>query len=222
MKKPADSQRKLPKQDRSKAIVEAIYEATVRILPKLGSHNVTTKKIAEFAGVSIGSLYQYFPNKESVLGGIMDMVAASETVKIQKRIDEIDGKSMTEATDAMVDIGLEIFLTEREKIREIYRQAPELGRLPALLKLRQSVVERLAEEMKKHHPGHAEEEYVRVSFVAVNSLMGVVHTMLYDEKQSYSIEELGRELKLMLNAYFSKRSEADPTIRAASSSQSKG
>jgi AcrR family transcriptional regulator len=157
--------------------------------------------------VSIGSLYQYFPNKESVLGGIMDMVAQTETAKIQKRIEEIDGKSMTEATDAMVDIGLEIFLKEKEKIREIYRQAPELGRLPLLLKLRQSVVERLAEEMKKHHPGQRPEEYMRVSFIAVNSLMGVVHTMLYDDQQSYSIDELAFELKTMLNAYFEKRSK---------------
>lgn len=207
MKKPSDSQRKLPKQERSKAIVEAIYEATVRILPKLGSHNVTTKKIAEFAGVSIGSLYQYFPNKESVLGGIMDMVAQTETAKIQKRIEEIDGKSMAEATDAMVEIALEVFLKEKDKVREIYRQAPELGKLPALLKLRQSVVERVADEMKKHHPGHPAEEYLRVSFIAVNSVMGVIHTMLYDERQSYSNEEVAYELKIMLSAYFEKRSE---------------
>jgi AcrR family transcriptional regulator len=208
MKKSSDLQRKKPKQERSKAIVEAIYEATVRILPKLGSQHVTTKKIADFAGVSVGSLYQYFPNKESLLGGIMDMVAQAGTAKIQKRIDEIDGKSMTEATDAMVDIALEVFLSEKEKVREIYRQAPELGRLPALLKLRQSVVERAADEMKKHHPGHRAEEYVRVSFIAVNAVMGVIHTMLYDDQQSYSTEELAFELKAMLNAYFAKRSEA--------------
>jgi AcrR family transcriptional regulator len=208
MKKPSDSQRKQPKQERSKAIVEAIYEATVRILPKLGSHKVTTKKIAEFAGVSIGSLYQYFPNKQTVLVGLMDMVAQAGTARVQKRIEEIEGKSMTEATDAMVDIGLEIFLKEKEKVREIYRQAPELGRIPVLLKLRQSVVERLADEMKKHHPGHSTEEYVRVSFIAVNSLMGVVHTMLYDDKQTYSVDELAYELKIMLNAYFERRAEA--------------
>lgn len=207
MKKPLNSQRKLPKQDRSKAIVEAIFEATVRILPKIGSQNITTKKIADFAGVSIGSLYQYFPNKESVLTGIMDMTAKIKKAEIQKRIDSIDGKSMVEATDAMVDLGLEIFLKEKEKVREIYRHAPELGRLPALLKLRQSVVERLADEMKKHLPGRSQDEYLRVSFVAVNSLMGVVHTALYDEQQNYSIDELAFEMKEMLNAYFKKRTD---------------
>jgi AcrR family transcriptional regulator len=208
MSKQLKPQRKSPKQDRSKAIVEAIFEATLRILPKVGSQNITTTKIAEFAGISIGSLYQYFPNKESVLAGIVDIISKAKTAEVQKRIDEIGGKSMTEATDTMVDLGLEIFLKEKEKVREVYRQAPELGRLPALLKLRQSVVERLAEEMKKHRPGLPPEEYLRVSFVAVNSLMGVVHTMLYDDSQNYSIDELSFELKTMLNAYFRQRTES--------------
>jgi AcrR family transcriptional regulator len=202
MNKRPESQRKAPKQERSKAIVEAIYEATVRILPKIGSYQITTKKIAELAGVSIGSLYQYFPNKESVLSAIMEIAAKSKTAEIQKRIDEIDGKTMHEATAAMVDLALGIFLSEKEKVREIYRQAPELGRLPLLLELRQSVVERLASEMKKHHPGLSEADYISVSFVAVNSVMGVIHTMLYDETQTHSVEVLARELKSMLGAYF--------------------
>ena len=207
MKKPLNSRRKEPKQERSKAIVEAIFEATVRILPKIGSQNVTTRKIADFAGVSIGSFYQYFPSKESVFTAIMDIAAKTKTAEIQKRIEEVDGKSMMEATNAMVDLGLEIFLKEKEKVREIYRQAPQLGRLPTLLKLRQSVVERLSGEMKKHAPGRSDNEYRRVSFIAVNALMGVVHTMLYDEEQNYSIEELAFEMKAMLNAYFTKRTE---------------
>lgn len=207
IKKPLDSQRKTPKQERSKAVVDAILEATVRILPKIGSQNVTTKKIAEFAGVSIGSLYQYFPNKESLLGGIMDIAAKSKTAEAQKRIDEIHGKSIKEATDMMVDLGLELFLKEKEKIREIYRRAPELGRIPALMKLRASVVEKLAGVIHENHPTRPPEQCRRVSFVAVNSLMGVVHTMLYDEQQTYSIEELSSELKSMFYSYFQELSK---------------
>jgi hypothetical protein len=97
---------------------------------------------------------------------------------------------------------------KKKKHREIFMLAPELGRLPSMLKLRQSVVERLAEEMKRHHPGKEHEEYIRVSFIAVNSIMGVIHTMLYDDQQNYSIEELSGELKNMLNAYFHSRTGA--------------
>jgi AcrR family transcriptional regulator len=203
--KPSDSQRKLPQQGRSKALVEAILEATVRILSKLGSQEVTTKKIADLAGVSIGSLYQYFPNKESVLAALMDVAMKNNAVEVQKKIEEIGGKTMKESTDILVDFALEQFLAERQKNREIFRHAPELGRIPSMLKLRQLVVHRLAEEMEKHHPGREPAEYRRVCFIAVNSMMGVIHTMLYDDTQNYSMEELSMELKSMLNAYVERR-----------------
>src|SRR5437868_3234798 len=170
MSKSLESQRKSPRQSRSKALVEAIYEATVRILPKVGSGNITTKKIAEMAGVSVGSLYQYFPNKESVLGAVMDMALKSHVEEAQKKIAELNGKSAEEAIAMMIDFALNAFLTEREKVREIFKKAPELGRIPVLLKFRQQFVESLAEEFKRHAPGHSQEEYVRASFIAVNSV----------------------------------------------------
>lgn len=203
--KPLDSNRKSPKQGRSKALVDAIFEATVRILPSLGSRNITTKKIADLAGVSIGSLYQYFPNKESVLSAVMDIAMKAKSEEFLKKINELDGRNIEETTDALIDFVLDLFLTEKEKNREIFMQAPELGRMPTLLKLRNSVVVRLAEEMKKHASGKTEEDYKRVSFVAVNAIMGVIHTMLYDEQQTYSKEELSSELKMMLKSYFLSR-----------------
>ena len=197
-----DSQRKSPQQDRSKDLVGSILEATVRILPQIGSRNITTKKIADFAGVSIGSLYQYFPNKESVLAALIDLAMKNKTAEAHKKIQEISGKSIDESVSILVDFALDMFLKEREKNRELFLQAPELGRIPTLLKLRQTVVEQLALEMEKHHPGLERKKYIRVSFIAVNSLMGVIHTTIYDESQDYSIAELSTELKSMLIAYF--------------------
>jgi AcrR family transcriptional regulator len=208
MKKSSDSQRKAPRQSRSKALVDSIFEATVRILPQIGSKKITTKKIAEVAGVSIGSLYQYFPNKESLLGALMDLGMNRMTTEMHKRIDSFDGQSMEALIDTSVDYVLEMFLTEKEKNREIFRQVPELGRIANLYGFRQKVVERLALELERHNPGHKKPEYVLCSFVAVNSVMGIVQTMLYDEKQSYTIEQLSSELKIMLKGYFQHRVKA--------------
>lgn len=207
MSKDLKSQRKSPKQARSKELVNAIYEATVRVLPKIGSNNITTRKIAEIAGVSIGSLYQYFPNKEVLLGSIMDFAMKAKTEEIQKKITELKGKTIDDSVNIIVEFTLDLFLKEKEKNSEIYRMAPELGRLPSLLELRNKVVKRLAEEMETHHAGLPKQEYIRVSFVAVNSVMGVVHTMLYDKGQNYSVEELSLELKLMLSSYFQAKSK---------------
>src|SRR5580698_2166450 len=60
-------QRRAPKQARSEATVEAIIEAAAQVFERHGYAAGTTNRIAERAGVSIGSLYQYFPNKDAIL-----------------------------------------------------------------------------------------------------------------------------------------------------------
>jgi AcrR family transcriptional regulator len=57
----------MPKQERSSLLVKAILQAAVRVLEREGAAAFTTVRVAEQAGVSVGSLYQYFPNKESIL-----------------------------------------------------------------------------------------------------------------------------------------------------------
>lgn len=61
------STRKQPQQARSTELVSAILEAAVRVLEKEGAQRFTTARVAEKAGVSVGSVYQYFPNKASIL-----------------------------------------------------------------------------------------------------------------------------------------------------------
>src|ERR1700739_3570596 len=61
------STRKQPKQTRSTELVAAILEAAAQVLAKEGAHRFTTARVAEKAGVSVGSLYQYFPNKAAIL-----------------------------------------------------------------------------------------------------------------------------------------------------------
>ncbi len=61
------SSRKKPKQARSNDLVAAILEAALQVLAKEGAQRFTTTRVAEKAGVSVGSIYQYFPNKASIL-----------------------------------------------------------------------------------------------------------------------------------------------------------
>jgi len=63
--------RRRPRQERARATVEAILQATVELIDTVGWTHTSTNRIAERAGVSIGSLYQYFPNKESILAEVV-------------------------------------------------------------------------------------------------------------------------------------------------------
>jgi len=64
------SPRKAPRQSRSQATVTAILDATARILLERGYAAASTNAVAELAGVSVGSLYQYFPNKEALIAAL--------------------------------------------------------------------------------------------------------------------------------------------------------
>jgi AcrR family transcriptional regulator len=59
--------RKKPQQARSNELVAAILQAAIQVLEKQGAHRFTTARVAEKAGVSVGSVYQYFPNKAAIL-----------------------------------------------------------------------------------------------------------------------------------------------------------
>jgi AcrR family transcriptional regulator len=64
---PQIASRKRPQQDRATVLVASILEAAIQVLAKEGAHRFTTTRVAERAGVSVGSVYQYFPNKAAIL-----------------------------------------------------------------------------------------------------------------------------------------------------------
>lgn len=98
----APKQRKQPTQDRSTATVEAIVEAAIRILRTDGWVRLTTTRVAERAGVSVGSLYQYFPNREAIAVEIvrqrtrafLDAVVAVDLAGVTD-LDEAAHRAMT-------------------------------------------------------------------------------------------------------------------------------
>src|SRR5271163_4842073 len=71
-RKPSTDPRKPASQERSRVTVDALLEATARVLTKEGYDGASTNKIAAVAGVSIGSLYQYFPSKEALVAAVID------------------------------------------------------------------------------------------------------------------------------------------------------
>ncbi|MCF6263891.1 MAG: TetR/AcrR family transcriptional regulator [Xanthomonadales bacterium] len=98
-KTPAITVRKAPKQQRSRKLVEAILEAAARILEQ-ATDPFTTNHIAKLAGVSIGSLYQYFPSAEAIMAALIEQHVADE----QAAAAEILATTAARKTDVMRDL----------------------------------------------------------------------------------------------------------------------
>ncbi len=130
--KRAQAPRKPPQQARAKATVEAILDAAIRVLDREGAESSTTSRIAEVAGVSVGTLYQYFGNRDAILDALQDREFA--------RAAELLHRTLV----------VERFTSERELAQkviggllELYRAAPGLHRVLAIDGLRVTPTERV-------------------------------------------------------------------------------
>jgi AcrR family transcriptional regulator len=95
-------QRKLPVQARSTASVEAILKATIQVLLKSGKERLTTTRVAARAGVSVGTLYQYFPNKSALLRAALQRHMDEVGLVLETVCREQAGSSLEKMATALV------------------------------------------------------------------------------------------------------------------------
>lgn len=94
--------RKLPKQARAQYMVNVILEATARILAKRGYAGTNTNLIAAEAGVSVGSIYQYFPNKDALISALHERHAEQMSEIIDAVFSDAEPKNLKEHVSVMV------------------------------------------------------------------------------------------------------------------------
>src|ERR1700729_2965011 len=101
-RKLATKPRKYASQARSPATVHALIEATARILVKEGFDKASTNRIAEVAGVSVGSLYQYYPGKEALVAALIDRHNQEVMRAVQNELSEVQDLPLEEAVRKLI------------------------------------------------------------------------------------------------------------------------
>src|SRR6478609_9536612 len=130
------SSRKQPQQARSTELVATILEAAIQVLTREGAQRFTTARVAERAGVSVGSLYQYFPNKAAILFRLQSD-EWQQTSEILRTIVEDVGKTPIERLRALVHAFIRSECEEADMrvalsdAAPLYRDAPEAQDLHA-------------------------------------------------------------------------------------------
>jgi AcrR family transcriptional regulator len=192
--------RKRPSQARSKATVEAILVAAAQVFRRQGYAGATTDRIAERAGVSVGSLYQYFPNKDAILVALTERHVDAGFALVRELLAET--LSDVPALEPLLRRFVVAMITLHEREPELHRVLFEEAPLPA--SLRRQLREReneLATEVAallEVHPEVRMRDPRLTAYVLVQSVDALIHNFVLHPPEGIDAESLTGETVRML------------------------
>lgn len=200
-RKTALSPRKDSKQSRSRTTVQSILEAATQLLGQLDFDSTTTNKIAERAGVSIGSYYQYFPNKESLMAQLIDREVKSYTSQLENLFDRNRHLDLESLISLVIENLCRQFLKQKKMARIFIRLSSHLQKTELVREARQQVADKLTDLITDQDPGAWSKTK---SFVLINAVMGVMYSYIQSE-ENFSEADLKAEMAQLVRGYIIPR-----------------
>lgn len=176
--------RKRPRQARSKATVDTILEATTRVLVKQGFDSLSTNAVASAAGVSIGSLYQYFPNKEALVSALIDRHMEQMNLSILAELTRVAKLPVAEAARAVIELTIKAHAIDPELHRVLTEQVPRIGKLARLRELDEICHRMIAGLLAARKDELAIRDPDLAAFILVSTIESIVHraALLYPSR----------------------------------------
>ncbi len=184
--------RRMPSQERSRKTVAAIYEAAAGIFVSIGYAEATTDQIAEKAGVSIGTLYNYFPGKEAILYGLWER-HENEIKSIVNQVEQdIRKQGFVDRTiiPILLNLALELVSYERVQNRLFISQ---IGLPETIIQKRRELGIYVESTMEKIFREYADVR-IRNPKVGLHVIWAIVQAVFHDYILSFSKEIKSEEL----------------------------
>ncbi len=118
--------RKQPRQARSASTIDAIFEATIQVLISEGTHRLTTTRVAKRAGVSVGTMYQYFPHKQSLFYALNERYLDRLAERMERTCRTQHGRPTGEMVEALINAYWDAKTERSDVTRALYSSAVEL------------------------------------------------------------------------------------------------
>ncbi|MDT0683446.1 TetR/AcrR family transcriptional regulator [Roseicyclus sp. F158] len=192
--------RKTPSQSRSRVTVDAIYEATIQVLLSRGMAGLTTTGVAERAGVSVGTMYQYFPNKQSLVYALNERFLTTLAERVEATCAQMQGRSIAEAAEALVDTYWAAKTERPELTRALYRSVAELE-TDALLRAFAARVDKATTDMFCRASDFRSPDAGEVNLLLTTVIYGSVRNAFERGLGQEEIAGLKSGLKAMCRAY---------------------
>src|SRR5690348_11027944 len=199
--RPRTHPRKEASQARSRATVDALIEATARILVRESFEGVSTNRIAEEAGVSIGSLYQYFPSKEALVAAVIDRHHEELMQVARGTLAGVVSLPMEQAVRRLVAVAIEAHRVDPKLHRVLAEQIPRTGRLKNVELFNRENYAMFRSYLERHRDEIRTVDLELASFVCVTTVEALTHgavlhhpEVLSEERSASLVDEATRLL----------------------------
>lgn len=193
--------RKSPNQDRAKATVEAILTATAHVLVKEGYDRASTNRIAAEAGVSIGSLYQYFPSKEALVATLLERHMAEMMQVFDDTVARLADVPLAEATRELVKAMIVAHAIDPKLHKIFAEQLPRTGRLQRIGEIERYVADRLRVKLELHREVLKPRNLDIAVYLLVQLVEGAGHAAVHDPRMKFDADALADEITDLTLSY---------------------
>ncbi|MGY4624113.1 TetR/AcrR family transcriptional regulator [Bradyrhizobium sp. USDA 4486] len=185
-RKPPTKPRKNASQARSRATVDALIEATARILVREGFEKTSTNRIAEVAGVSVGSLYQYFPSKEALVAAVIDRHNDEIMHIVRAAFVEVADMPVEKAVRRLVTVAIEAHHIDPDLHRVLAEQIPRSGRLAEVEAFNHEVHALVRDYFESRRTEMRKIDLDMATFICVSAIEAVAHNTVLHQAEMLS------------------------------------
>jgi AcrR family transcriptional regulator len=174
-RRPLTNPRKNASQERSRATVNALIEATARILVKEGFDKASTNRVAEVAGVSVGSLYQYFPSKEALVAAVIERHSHEILQTVRGELADIETEPLEQGVRRLIGAAVKAHRVNPKLHRVVAEQIPRVGKLERVATFNRENFVLFRDYLESRRDEIRTLDLDLASFVCVNSIEALTH-----------------------------------------------
>jgi AcrR family transcriptional regulator len=183
---PPTKPRKNALQARSRATVDALVEATARILVREGFEKTSTNRIAEIAGVSVGSLYQYFPSKEALVAAVIDRHNEEIMGLVRTALTEVADLPVDKAVRKLVTVAIDAHRINPKLHRVLAEQIPRTGQLADVEAFNREIHTLVRAYLESRRKEMRKIDLDVATFICVSAIEAVAHNAVLEQTEMLS------------------------------------
>jgi AcrR family transcriptional regulator len=178
--------RKSASQERSRTTVEALLDATARVLVRDGYDRASTNRIAAKAGVSVGSLYQYFPNKEALVAALVARHNREMLQLIRKALKKVASLDLRTAIRELVRATLDAHLVDPALHRIFAEEVPRMGQLAKIEALQRETFGLVRAYLEEHRKEIAVRDLDSATSIMATTVEALTHEFVINKPDALS------------------------------------